>query len=380
MKPSKASAILLVALCFCFLFINCESNKSKATKPEPSGRPSDRVTGKESAAQKSGGQGSQESGTQNGGSGADTSQESQLATNPEDVGSDANPSAALTDEGRRRKETGTLSSLVDLWSKIVFPLGATLLLAASAYFLFTVRKRLDDIEKYLYGDLKPNISDIKGMRNPERNSDKSRPKSSELDLAGKSDLSILRAELIEVKSLAERLDSGLSKLREEIRVSNSGESGNEGRGLAGASDNSRKETFLLTDETEQTFTVGERTATFPFPVPTSVADCLRYLESASVAATEVKGEGLSEGGLFVEAPGGKFLLIGSRDDAQKVSFVIPKVMRFATQQDYTHYQKYFDCDDPSSGDVWIIRPAVVVSDSDKNEWSLKEKGQLEIRS
>lgn len=113
--------------------------------------------------------------------------------------------------------------------------------------------------------------------------------------------------------------------------------------------------------------------------PISVADYLNYISETSVVRTEVRAEPLREG-VFVKSPEGVFLLVGYDGNPNKRLFVVPKMERFQTRQDFIHFQRYYDCNNPSSGEVWIIRPAVVVTDTVRGEWNLVEKGQLEIRS
>jgi hypothetical protein len=87
-----------------------------------------------------------------------------------------------------------------------------------------------------------------------------------------------------------------------------------------------------------------------------------------------------QNGILVNDPNGDgelVLIRDSRDDTQPL-FVVPRATQFQTKQDfYTYYQKYYDCDRPSAGDVWIIGPAVV--ERVAGGWQLREKGMLEIR-
>ena len=89
-----------------------------------------------------------------------------------------------------------------------------------------------------------------------------------------------------------------------------------------------------------------------------------------------------QNGILVNDPDGtgEFVLIrDSRySDETQPLFVVPNATQFHTKQDfYTYYQKYYDCDRPSAGDVWIIGPAVV--ERVAGGWQLREKGMLEIR-
>jgi hypothetical protein len=109
--------------------------------------------------------------------------------------------------------------------------------------------------------------------------------------------------------------------------------------------------------------------------PVSAVD---YLGKMNRFANVVKPD--FQNGILVNDPDGKgeFVLIrDSRDDSQAL-FVVPRATQFQTKQDfYTYYQKYYDCVRPSSGDVWILGPAVV--EKVAGGWQLREKGMLEVR-
>ena len=87
-----------------------------------------------------------------------------------------------------------------------------------------------------------------------------------------------------------------------------------------------------------------------------------------------------QNGILVNDPDGDgelVLIRDSRDETQPL-FVVPRATQFQTKQDfYTYYQKYYECDRPMAGDVWIVGPAVV--EKVAGGWQLREKGMLEIR-
>jgi hypothetical protein len=54
------------------------------------------------------------------------------------------------------------------------------------------------------------------------------------------------------------------------------------------------------------------------------------------------------------------------------------VTQFQTKQEFhSYYERYYECQRPSAGDVWIIDPAVV--STVPGGWELREKGVLEVR-
>ncbi len=112
-----------------------------------------------------------------------------------------------------------------------------------------------------------------------------------------------------------------------------------------------------------------------FPIST-----VDYLEKMRRHTLVVKPD--FQNGILVTDPDGKgeLALIGDPkiDEDRQPLFVVPRAAQFQTKQDFhTYYEKYYDCDKPSAGDVWIVEPAVV--SKVQGGWLLREKGVLEIR-
>jgi hypothetical protein len=111
--------------------------------------------------------------------------------------------------------------------------------------------------------------------------------------------------------------------------------------------------------------------------PVSAGD---YLERMRRFASIVKPD--FQNGILVNDPEGRgelALIRDSRvpDDIQSL-FVVPRSTQFQTKQDFhTYFEKYYDCQKPSAGEVWIIDPAVV--STVPGGWQLREKGVLEVR-
>ena len=84
-------------------------------------------------------------------------------------------------------------------------------------------------------------------------------------------------------------------------------------------------------------------------------------------------------GIFVRDPEGHGQLVLVRDGSVPggALYVIPRLTLFRSQQDfYNYYERLYDCGRPSSGEVWIVEPALVRSVD--GGWALLEKGVLEI--
>ncbi len=111
--------------------------------------------------------------------------------------------------------------------------------------------------------------------------------------------------------------------------------------------------------------------------PVSAGD---YLEKMNRYANVVRPD--FQNGILVNDPDGRGELVLIRDsrssDESRPLFVVPRATQFQTKQDfYTCYQKYYNCDRPAAGNVWIIGPAVV--EKVAGGWQLREKGMLEVR-
>lgn len=86
------------------------------------------------------------------------------------------------------------------------------------------------------------------------------------------------------------------------------------------------------------------------------------------------------GGRLVNDPnkGNEFLIAKDHSLADGLLYAVPNAIRFSTKADYqSYYEKYYDCDNPSGGAVWIKSPTTVrLIDGG---WQLVEKGELETR-
>jgi hypothetical protein len=85
------------------------------------------------------------------------------------------------------------------------------------------------------------------------------------------------------------------------------------------------------------------------------------------------------GVLVQDADGnGELVLVRDYGAPDELLYVVPRISYFQTKQDfYNYYDRYYECARPSAGTVWIVQPAVV--DRDGGGWSLREKGELEVR-
>lgn len=116
-------------------------------------------------------------------------------------------------------------------------------------------------------------------------------------------------------------------------------------------------------------------STFVEPAfPVSVTD---YLQDKRSSGTVIRPD--FHRGILVTDPANEAELMLVADSRANGEFImVPRVAQFQTRQDFhTYFGKYYHCQDPRAGDVWIINPAVV--STVPGGWELREKGVLEVR-
>lgn len=110
--------------------------------------------------------------------------------------------------------------------------------------------------------------------------------------------------------------------------------------------------------------------------PTAAEDyCNKSRHNAQTATADLFG------GLLIhdDGKGNEFLIVRDGDLADGQFYAVPNQARFSTKGDYfSYFQNYYDCENPSSGTIWIKSPAVV--NRVENGWTLARKGELEVRN
>lgn len=105
--------------------------------------------------------------------------------------------------------------------------------------------------------------------------------------------------------------------------------------------------------------------------PCSVADYIQKLPRSAVNVSFEAGTGLLK-----QNPHGECLLLPIRGESA-LAIVIPRATTLSSKQNYYNvYYELFNCENPASGDVVILSPAVV--EGVDEEWQLKEVGSIEI--
>lgn len=112
--------------------------------------------------------------------------------------------------------------------------------------------------------------------------------------------------------------------------------------------------------------------------PTFPAAAEDYLNKNRRGAVVVKTD-FHNGILVQDSEGsGEFMLVRDLNAPDELFYAVPRIGYFQTKQDFlNYYDRYYECSRPSAGTVWIVQPAVV--DRVSGGWSLREKGELEVR-
>lgn len=108
-----------------------------------------------------------------------------------------------------------------------------------------------------------------------------------------------------------------------------------------------------------------------------LASASDYLRRAAGSGVRAKAAMLRPDVLQAAEDDGPYLLLPA-DGQPNIYNVIPAVPRFQSAQDYSHFSHFYDCDQPSSGEVFIVQPARAVYDHTADQWKLRSKGRLQI--
>ena len=107
--------------------------------------------------------------------------------------------------------------------------------------------------------------------------------------------------------------------------------------------------------------------------PSSIEKCIAIWKETNTKMLPVRH---FEGHVVAAEKGEFFLVMG--DSPERPLLLIPSLVRFLTKQDYyTLFEEFYRCDKVTSGEVWVIEPAV--ASRIQGGWSLCEKGRLDIR-
>jgi hypothetical protein len=128
--------------------------------------------------------------------------------------------------------------------------------------------------------------------------------------------------------------------------------------------------------------VSTGTAPYAEPLTPDVVDfpiaAESFLARVGGARQIVKHDHLK--GMLVRDPEerGQLVLVRDHSVPDGQLCIVPRVTRFRAAQDFhNHYEKFYDCDSPGAGEVWVVEPAVVRDV--EGGWELRDRGILEIK-
>jgi hypothetical protein len=81
---------------------------------------------------------------------------------------------------------------------------------------------------------------------------------------------------------------------------------------------------------------------------------------------------------LAEKDDGRFWMTVFQDDSSYLVF--PSVPQWESAQNFYLVQKLFDCDYTGAGELWIVAPAIAVYDSPSGEYTIAQKGKLEVHA
>jgi hypothetical protein len=115
--------------------------------------------------------------------------------------------------------------------------------------------------------------------------------------------------------------------------------------------------------------------------PVSAESYLEKVKGSNRFSTVIRPD--FQNGILVKDSDGRGELVLIEDSTRSVDFqrlfVVPSVSQFQMKQDfYNYYDEYYECDQPTAGNVWIVHPAIV--EKVNGGWRLMEKGRLEVRA
>lgn len=113
------------------------------------------------------------------------------------------------------------------------------------------------------------------------------------------------------------------------------------------------------------------------PVAPKIVSATEYLAHAGNNAIRAKAVMFRPEILQQANDDGPFVLLPD-DGTRNIYKVLPGVPRFQSSQDYSHFAYFYDCDQPSSGELLILEPALAAYDESAGQWTLKRKGRLQI--
>lgn len=102
--------------------------------------------------------------------------------------------------------------------------------------------------------------------------------------------------------------------------------------------------------------------------------------STIVCKTTTTNQDFRYPGKLIESEGGRFLILSVDDGTSLYNLALPTSDRLLGSDEFTYYYKnIFDCEQPISGEIYVIAPARMDEDTQQGGWMLHSRGKLQIR-
>jgi hypothetical protein len=110
----------------------------------------------------------------------------------------------------------------------------------------------------------------------------------------------------------------------------------------------------------------------PLTFPLSVAEFFKDFKGEKINVKHNASEWL-----LTKSQAGEFVVISQNNNTHQ-ALVLPKVTHFKAEKDFNKYKDYYDCANPTAGELIILSPAVV--NSTPVGWKIVEAGKLEVKT
>jgi hypothetical protein len=103
-----------------------------------------------------------------------------------------------------------------------------------------------------------------------------------------------------------------------------------------------------------------------------------YLSRVENNLVPVKYDYIKKMLLRVDDGEGLMFLVEDGSAPGNMYYVVPQIKRFQAKGDFMAYSEYFDCANPSAGEIMIIQPATAYRAPGGEGWMLHDKGVLKV--
>lgn len=111
------------------------------------------------------------------------------------------------------------------------------------------------------------------------------------------------------------------------------------------------------------------------------SEYLAAIQSSTVGCkTTTTNQDFRYPGKLIESEGGRFLILSVQEGTNLHNLALPASDRLLGSDEFTYYYKnIFECEQPVSGEIYVIAPAEMDEDTQHGGWMLSSRGKLQIR-